>query len=1012
MRLSSFCRPVLAAVFCLASLGAAAQTCALPGRDGPATPTGVVNTYHGGISASGNTVTVRSRTGERTNARALQVGDLVLIVQMQDSATPANAGLHEYAQVTAISAAAQPVLTLNRTLTNAYAQATASGTVRTFQVVWVPQYSSAVVSGTVSADRWTIATATGSGTGGIVAFDVAGSLVLNGSINVAGAGFRGGAGVQGTGTRAGGTYTDASYAMPLANYNGGLKGEGTAGTPPAVFAGVAAPVDYSALLVQGYPAGAGGRGAVGNAGGGGNDGNPSNANPPGGGSNEYNAGGGGGGNAAAGGNGGNSWNSGGTAALLNQPGGGNTGNAAGGLGGLAQTVGITRLVLGGGGGAGAVNNGTASSVTSWPPTSTSTVANGAAGIITSSGASGGGMVLLRAGTFAAGAGATINASGYRAYNKSPASNSDAAGGGGAGGSVAVQAGAGSSGANLAINASGGAGGSSNYFNHGPGGGGAGGYVLTSFTGHTTNVAGGANGTDACCGGTAGNGSPKAWNSTAGTAGTAAVSAASPTGVNGGASCLPVISVAKTALTPVVTAATGATALYQITVSNTGGGVSNLFVYDTSLPPGWLYMTSPAATYTYAPSPGGAPVIDAADAGAEATSAVLPAGLPVTAATSVNSGSVSLRAQGVAPGTVPAAGANSPTFGSFYLPQGGTVTIAFAASIPDTATAGTYHNPAAAIFLDPTRLAAAANRMVTPLANNAANRAGTSYSNTAYASGATANVGGANHSGLEAGPATDNVALLPDLAISKTSNMATTVAGTTSFQYYLTFRNNGRPVANQVFATTQATGQSATAIVSNPIAITDTLPAGVSLTAVQTSNAGVWNCTSATSSTFTCSASVATPYPLAAASTIVTITATATVSATGCPGPLVNTATVSIAAIGEASTANNTGTTQTAIVCANLGVTKTDGTTTLAAGSTTTYTVTFVNLGPSDASGAMVRDIPSAGLSCTVTGCSSAGGTCPAAPADLLSVPGVALPSLPAASTTTFTVRCGVTASGQ
>lgn len=1011
MRLLPFPRLLFAAALWLASLAATAQTCALPGKEGPATPTGVINTYHGGISASGNTVTVRSRGGERSNTRTLQAGDLVLVIQMQDSATPANAGLHEYAQVTAISAAAQPVLTLNRTLTNAYTQSTGAGVVRTFQVVWVPQYSSAVVAGTVSADRWTIATATGSGTGGIVAFDVAGSLTLNGTIDVAGAGFRGAAGIQGGGSRPGGTYTDASYAMPLAAYNGGLKGEGTAGTPPAVFAGVAAPVDYSGTLVQGYAAGAGGRGAVGNAGGGGNDGNPSNANPPGGGNNEYNAGGGGGGNAAAGGNGGNSWNSGGTAALLNQPLGGNTGNAAGGLGGLAQAPAVTRLVLGGGGGAGGVNNGSAGSVTTWPPTGTSTVANGAAGAITSSGASGGGIVLVRAGTFAAGAGATINASGYRAYNKSPVGDTDAAGGGGAGGSVAVQAVTGN-GAGLTINASGGAGGSSNYYNHGPGGGGAGGYVLTSFTGHTTNVTGGASGRDACCGGTAGNGSPKAWNSTAGGNGTAVVSGAAPTGVGGGAACLPVVSVAKTALTPTVTAATGATAVYQITLSNTGGGVSNLFVYDASLPPGWQYTTSPAATYTYAPSPGGSPVINAAAAGAEATSAVLPAGLPVTAATSVNTGSVSLRAQAAAPGTVPAAGANSPTFGSFYLPQNGSLTLSFTVSIPDTATAGTYHNPAAAIFLDPTRLAAAANRMVTPQSNSAANRTAATYSNTAYASGATANVAGSNHSGLEAGPATDNVALVPDLAISKTANMTATVAGTTSFQYYLAVRNNGRPVANQVFATTQATGQSATAIVSNPIAVTDTLPAGISLTAVQTSNAAVWNCTSAASSTFTCSASVSTPYPLAAASTIVTITATATVSAAGCPGPLVNTATVSIAAMGEASTANNTGTTQTALACASLGVTKTDGTTTVAAGTTTTYTLTFANLGPSDASGATVRDIPSAGLSCTVTGCSSAGGTCPAAPADLLSVTGVALPSLPPASTTSFTVRCGVTASGQ
>ena len=81
-----------------------------------------------------------SIAGQRTNTRSLIAGDLVLIMQMQDSATPANAGLYEYALVQSI---AGTVLTLNRALTNGYVQSvTAAANVttawRTFQVVRVP----------------------------------------------------------------------------------------------------------------------------------------------------------------------------------------------------------------------------------------------------------------------------------------------------------------------------------------------------------------------------------------------------------------------------------------------------------------------------------------------------------------------------------------------------------------------------------------------------------------------------------------------------------------------------------------------------------------------------------------------------------------------------------------------------------------------------------------------------------------------------------------------------------
>lgn len=990
-----------------------AQTCALPGWNGPVTATGVINAYYGGsgsAAAGATSITLTSITGQRSNNRSLLVGDLILIMQMQDSANGANAGLHEYAHITAITGT---TLSLSQPLVNAYNQSMNTSSVRNWQVVWVPQYSAATITGTVSADRWTINNGTGVGTGGVVAMDVAGSLALNGTVTVSGAGFRGAFGLSGTGNVTGGTATAANVNFDptsVATVNGGQKGEGTEGTPPRVFAGVLAAVNYTALLGQGYTLGAGGQASIGNAGGGSNDGNPPT------GTNSYNAGGGGGGNAGAGGQGGNSWNDANTLPLtpvLNQGTTTNIGNIAGGKGGNAQTPSPTRLVLGGGGGSGAANNGTvANALTTWPPT-TATVAagNGASGPITSSGASGGGAVLIRAGSLTSTAG-VIDASGYRAYNKAPTADTDSAGGGGAGGSVFIVAGSGN-GAGLTIRASGGAGGSSNYYNHGPGGGGGGGYILSNLASATTNVAGGASGTDGCCGGTAGNGSPKAWNSAPGSPGSTSTAGGTAAGAQGGAACLPVITVTKSTTTPNITTTTGATAGYSINLSNSGGAASNVFVFDATLPPGWLYTAATAPTFNYSPAPPAA--AGSAAAGAETTTASAPGALPVSSVTRVNSvTSVTLRAAASAPGVTPTTGNNTTTFGSFYLPQNGSITVSFVATIPNTATVGVYHNPAGVIFLDPTRTTTAV-RMVSPAANINANRTGISYSgNTTYASGATSSVGGSNYSGLEGGPAGEDVNLQPDLSVTKTLNTPTFTLGVTGLKYVIVGRNNGRAIANQVYATTQATSQSATAIITSP-AVTDTLPAGMAVTALANSAPAIWTCTpNGSSTTFACSASSAV-FPMASATNLVTVTATVSVSAPACPSPQTNTVTISISSIGDAVPANNTATLSTPIGCStNLTVTKTNGITSLPAGGTTSYTVTFANLGPAASDGSTVADTPGAGLNCFVTNCAASGtGVCPAPGSwpGLLGG-GLTLASFSTGATVSFILSCSVTATGQ
>lgn len=108
--------------------------------------------------------------------------------------------------------------------------------------------------------------------------------------------------------------------------------------------------------------------------------------------------------------------------------------------------------------------------------------------------------------------------------------------------------------------------------------------------------------------------------------------------------------------------------------------------------------------------------------------------------------------------------------------------------------------------------------------------------------------------------------------------------------------------------------------------------------------------------------------------------------------------------------------------ANLGVTKTNGTSALVAGSTTSYTLTFSNLGPPAAGGAVVKDSFSAGLNCSTATCAATtgGASCPsylalntpvAASATALFTTGETIATLPANSSVQLLVQCDVTASG-
>ena len=547
----------------------AAQVCANPGKDGAATPSGTINTYYPGtasVSSGATSIPVGSSSG---NATQISNGDLLLVIQMQDAdinytntssygagsgsgsgySSLNQTGLYEYALATgAVSGGSVPI---SSGLVNSYRKRSASSTngQSSYQVIRVPQYSVATVSGTVSAFAWN------GSVGGIVAMDVAGTLSISGSITANGAGFRGGLGRQ---LRGPGSGANTDYRTDYTGGANGSKGEGIAGTPyymnrPASFNG-----DPSAVSGgSGYPDGATtnasyARGAPGNAGGGGTDAEPS--------ANDQNSGGGGGGNYAAGAQGGNSWYS---------------NLSLGGKGGSAVTgLAFNRVIMGGGGGAGTNNDGQFDNNTyTNPPGIACTDTTG----MCSSGAPGGGIILIRSNSIN-GSG-TVTANGGSGYNL----GADAAGGGGAGGSVVCNILVGGS---VTVAANGGDGGNAWRSadgtaypgnRHGPGGGGSGGFIAyspaTGFT-VTAQVNPGISGKTTTANDT--------YGSTSSAGGIYTFLSPNTSGPMPGAACLPQLTVIKSASSPTVNP--GDIVTYSVLMTNTGSGTATNVVAQDQLSP--------------------------------------------------------------------------------------------------------------------------------------------------------------------------------------------------------------------------------------------------------------------------------------------------------------------------------------------------------------------------------------------------------------------------------------------
>ncbi len=1000
------------------------QVCGAPGKDGV---TFARNTYFPGTGvASALATTVNfgaARVDANASSTAFAVGDMALIIQMQDasvnnttntgvygdgvagdpgsgSTSLRNSGLYEFKRVTAATATS---ITLDSALANTYTNANANATDgnRRWQVVRVPQFASLTLpGGTIGTTAWNGAT------GGLFILDVSGTLSLNNTtITAAGVGFRGGGSQEATVISGAGVidYASAQAAgAPPAN-RGGAKGEGIAGTPRFV-RGTTVTNGYTGvdLTTSGYPNNLDlARGAPGNAGGGGT---------------QHNAGGGGGGNAGTGGKAGSSFgffSATDTGGCVNfGPGffscGGDGSRDVGGFGGVGQTPSAARLYMGGGGGAGDANNN-----------------NDNAAVAQSSGGNGGGLIYIRARVISGNG--VMNAVGQAGE---PAGR-DAAGGGGAGGTVIVITES-TSIPGLTANTAGGAGGNTGLpltggETQGTGGGGGGGAVILS--------AGLTIGTQSVAGGVSGQNQPQtgvfsALGATAGAGGVANVPFGG-TNFPNPASCFPSLTVTKSTTTQNRTLPLQTTAQYVINISNSAAGGAAAGVAVTDILPTPFLLASTLATATTASAAG-----------------------PASAAATGNS-------------TVQIATPGGTVANSYVILPGGSVTLTFNVSL-DGAVPGTYQNPANVLYSDPTRTAAGTtispgdtytgggpvpgrNYASADTSNEDVTVSGalatvtsaatvcaattreitatnvitnSNFSDTAASPG---NGGGVGLAGVNTEPLNDNVAYqiglqgytagAPDLFQSPfPGDAARSVAGANT--WLLANGNTLGTPANGIWWSQTVSGlfigRTYTFVIyaSSPTdGDQDGSPGALAAVRLAVTQAATQNLTLGTIANDTAAADVWRIYQ----TTFLASQSTATLAINNTVG------TTGGERRGMFALAQPTLRLCSPLV--NLTVTKSNAATTVTAGGNTSYTVTIANLGPSAADGSLLTDsIPATGLTCSAVSCSATAGgaACPTVgggPGQLsignLISPGtgVTLPTLPSNSTVSFSVSCSVAATG-
>jgi uncharacterized repeat protein (TIGR01451 family) len=163
-------------------------------------------------------------------------------------------------------------------------------------------------------------------------------------------------------------------------------------------------------------------------------------------------------------------------------------------------------------------------------------------------------------------------------------------------------------------------------------------------------------------------------------------------------------------------------------------------------------------------------------------------------------------------------------------------------------------------------------------------------------------------------------------------------------------------------------------------------------------------------------------PQLSAGHTVTFTVLATVQALN--GTVTNSVSLSLPPdVIDSNTGNNSANDVNSVqAIANLSISKTNNTSTLVAGNTTSYTLTVSHFGPSPADNSVLRDTPSAGLSCSAAACTSNDGNLAVCPGGTVGAPntsvplatlisGATLPRFRQGGVLNLVLTCGVTATG-
>ncbi|WP_339097435.1 hypothetical protein WDJ50_16550 [Deinococcus sp. VB142] len=243
---------------------------------------------------------------------------------------------------------------------------------------------------------------------------------------------------------------------------------------------------------------------------------------------------------------------------------------------------------------------------------------------------------------------------------------------------------------------------------------------------------------------------------------------------------------------------------------------------------------------------------------------------------------------------------------------------------------------------------------------------------------------------------------PQFSIAKTDNGATFYTGTTA-TYAVT-------VTNTVAGSTS----------SGAINIRDALPAGLTFSNVALSGgvSGTISNASAAGSSGTVGWDFTPTTPMTQNQSV-TFTLTVNVGASTPTGTnsITNYASVGGGGGSAAPTPSSTCTTQcgsdsTTVAApsgSDLTITKTDGTGTIPANGSTTYTIRVTNNGPAEVTGAVLRDAPPSGMTFGAVACSTAfGNVCTTAPTPAQVSSGVALPTLASGAFYEITVAASTT----